>query len=201
MIQVAASARRTFTFPAELPIAYAYYGDVGRVLTYLPHICMVRAYGPDRFRLLYNTTELATYHIRIFADVQTTLDRGWVIRVRPLTGIAPVEAESGINSTAAQGYFTSRSVFQEVGDQCQIEYSLQLRAKLPKPLGVRFMPGAMIDRIAKGITSTRMREISDGFIERSIAAFPHWLDEMKGNGALPGWQDSSLPDTMDLEGL
>jgi hypothetical protein len=150
-------------------------------LNYLPHIYMVRAYEPDRFRLLYDTTELATYHIRIFADVQTTLDKGWVIRVRPLPGIPPVTVKSGINWSTAQGYFTSRSVFQEAGDQCRIEYSLQLRAKLPKPLGIRFMPGLVIDRIAKGITNTRIHEISDGFVERSIAAFPHWLEEMKGD--------------------
>jgi hypothetical protein len=199
MIQVAGAARRTFTFPAELPVAYAYYGDVARVLSYLPHICLVRAYGPDRFRLLYNTIELGTYHIRIFADVQTTLDRGWVLRVRPLPGFPPVGPQAGINSSAAQGYFTSRSVFQEEGDQTRIEYSLQLRAKLPPPLGLRFVPGLVMDRIVKSITHTRIREITNGFIERSLAAFPHWLAEMESNGTVPGWRDFVDPELADLD--
>ncbi len=191
MIQVVGSACQQFTFPAELPIAYAYYGDVARLLNYLPHICTVRAYGPDRFRLLYNTIELGTYHIRIFADVQTTLDTGWTLRVRPLTGFAPVREEAGLSSSTAQGYFTSRSLFQEAGSETAIEYSLQLRAKLPTPLGLRFMPGLMVDRIARSITNTRIREIADGFVERSIAAFPHWLDEMENNGTMPSWPEPS----------
>jgi hypothetical protein len=43
---------------------------------------------------------------------------------------------------------------------------------------MRFMPGAMVNRIADNITERRVREIIEGFIERSIAAFPHWVDEM-----------------------
>jgi hypothetical protein len=178
MIKVSGSARRSFTFPGELPLAYAFYGDVARLLNYLPHIYMVRAYGPDRFRLLYDTTELGAYHIRIFADVQTTLDKGWVIRVHPLEGIAPIEARAGINSSTAQGYFSSQSVFQDDGDCTRIEYSLQLQASLPTPTALRFMPGAMVGRIARSITSMRIREITEGFVERSVSAFPYWLDEM-----------------------
>jgi hypothetical protein len=178
MIQVAGTARRSFLFPADLAVAYAYYGDVARLLNYLPHISLVRAYGPDRFRLLYNSTELSAYQIRIFADVQTTLDEGWVLQVRPLNGIAPVKALAGLHSSSGQGFFSSRSVFREAGDQTRIEYRLQLQAKLPSPLGLRFMPGAMVNRIARSITNMRMREIAEGFIERTVDAFPHWLDEM-----------------------
>ena len=39
------------------------------------------------------------------------------------------------------------------------------------------MPGPVVTRIAQSITGMRIREITEGFIERSIAAFPHWLDE------------------------
>jgi hypothetical protein len=178
MIKVVGSACRSFVFPADLPMAYAYYGDVGRLLNYLPYIFLVRAYEPDRFRLLYSTTELGTYQIRIFADVQTTLDKGWVIRVHPLDGIPPVETEAGVTSSTAQGYFTSRSVFQEAGDRTLIEYSLQLQAHIPTPLGLRLMPNVMMNRVAKSITSMRIREVVEGFIKRSIDAFPYWLAEI-----------------------
>ena len=181
MINVVGSASRSFVFPADLPMVYAFYGDVGRLLNYLPHISLVRAYEPDRFRLLYSTTELGTYQIRIFADVQTTLDKGWVIRVHPLDGMPPVKAETGVNSSTAQGYFTSRSAFKEVGDHTRVEYSLQLRAQLPTPLGLRLMPGMVVDRIAASITHMRIREIVDGFIKRSVDAFPYWLAEMENH--------------------
>jgi hypothetical protein len=191
MIRVSGSSRRAFVFPGELPMAYAYYADVGRLLNYLPHIWLVRAYSSDRFRLLYSTTELGAYQIRIFADVQTTLEEGWVIRVRPLEGIAPVKAEAGVGSAVAQGYFYSDSIFQDNGDETRIEYQLRLQADLPTPLGLRFMPGMMVERIARSITHMRIREIVDGFVQNSADAFPHWLAEMQ-NHASPALRRSEM---------
>jgi hypothetical protein len=185
MIKLAGSTRRSFLFPAELPLACAYYGDVARLLNYLPHICLVRAYGPDRFRLLYSSTELGAYHVRIFADVQTTLDEDWVLRVHPLNSIPPTDAKASLNSTSAQGYFASTSVFAQAGAETRIEYSLELRAELPTPLGLRVMPGSMVQGIARSIANMRIREISEGFVERTVAAFPHWVEEIGSRGELP----------------
>lgn len=185
MIKVVGSAGRSFLFPAELPITYAYYADVGRVLSYLPHICLVRAYGPDRFRLLYRSTELGIYRVRIFADVQTMLEEGWVLRVAPLNSSRPLEDRADAHTTTAQGYFSSRSIFHDEGEQTRIEYSLKLWGDLPTPRGLRFMPGLVVNRIAAKITGMRMSEIVAGFIERSIDAFPDWLDEMRNHSDWP----------------
>lgn len=185
MIQVRGSARRSFTFPADLPMAYAFFSDVGRLLNYLPHICLVQAYGADRFRLLYSSTELGSYHIRIFADVEAKLGEEWVLRIRPLDGIPPAEAKAGFNASTAQGYFASRSVFRDAGRGTRIEYHLELQANLPTPLAARIMPGKMVNRIARNIIRMRMREIIEGFIDRSVTAFPHWLSELKQHGGVP----------------
>lgn len=185
MIRVAGSVHRSFVFPAELPLAYAYYADIGRVLSYLPHICLARTYGPDRLRLLYHSTELGIYQIRIFADVQTILEDGRVLHVRPLDSAHPVEAQTGAHSTTAQGYFSSQSIFHNLGNHTRIEYNLRLRADLPTPLGLRVMPGLVVSGIARSITNRRIREIVEGFIERSTDAFPHWLDELRDHGSLP----------------
>lgn len=185
MIKVSGSARCAFTFPAELPVAYAYYADVGRVLSYLPRICLVRAYGPDRFRLVYRSTELGVYHVRIFADVQTRLEDGRVLHIAPLNGSTPPLSASAAFTTSAQGYFASRSAFYDQGECTRIEYSLKLWGDLPTPRELRFMPGFMVDRIAARITGMRMDEIVSGFIERSIDAFPDWLAEMQNHSAWP----------------
>jgi hypothetical protein len=180
MIRVAGSTRRSFAFPAELPIAFAFYSDLSRVLNYLPHIFLVQAYDYDQFRMLYSTTELGMYHIRIFCDLQAQLDEEErVLLIKPLDASPPVRAKAGFKSATAQGYYYSESVFHATGDETVIDYRLQLRAALPTPLGLRFMPGAVINRIAHNITRWRIREIVDGFIERSIDAFPFWLEEMK----------------------
>jgi len=181
MIKIAGSARRTFIFPADLPTAYAYYGDVSRVLTYLPHISLVRAYAYDRFRMLYSTIELGLYHVRIFCDLQTTLsgENRQVIRIGPLENVPPVRSEAGFHSMTAQGCYSSISTFFEAGDKTRIDYSMSLQATLPTPLGLRFMPGTVLDSIAKSITGSRIHEIASGFVERSIDAFPYWLEEFQ----------------------
>ena len=191
MIRVAGSVHRSFVFPAELPLAYAYYADIGRVLSYLPHICLVRTFAPDQLRLLYRSTELGLYHIRIFADVQTLLEDGHVLHVRPLRGQPPIRPEAGAQSAAAQGVFASRSIFRDAGSQTRIEYELQLRADLPTPLGLRVMPGLVVRSIARSITNMRIREIVEGFIERSVDAFPHWLEELRNHHSLP--QANGIP--------
>jgi hypothetical protein len=192
MIKVAGSARRSFIFPSELPWAYAYYADIGRVLAYLPHICLVRAYGPDRLRLLYSSTELGIYRIHITADVQTLLEDGRILRVRALEGMPPVQAVADGHSVTAQGYFSSTSIFYGEGSRTRIEYSLQLGASLPTPSGLRFMPDMVLNQIAGSITQTRMREIVAGFIERSIDVFPHWLAEMKNHASWPHLDPAQL---------
>jgi hypothetical protein len=185
MIRVAGSVQRSFVFPAERPLAYAYYADIGRVLSYLPHICLARTYGPDSLRLLYHSTELGIYRIRIFADVHTVLEDGYVLHVRPMDSLSPVQAKCSTDSTTCQGYFASRSTFHDIGDQTEIEYKLQLRANLPTPRGLRLMPGSVVNSIARGITHLRIHEIVEGFIERSVEAFPHWLEELRNHGSLP----------------
>ncbi len=182
MIEISGSVRRSFSFPADLPLAYAYYCDVERLLTYLPHICMVRTFGSRQFRMLYDTVELGVYHIRIFWDVDTVLDGGRVIHVRPLAGSRPVGPAAGLYSSTAQGHFHSESVFRaaEAGQaETRIDYRLQLEARLPVPLAARFMPAVVLDRIGNSIMHIRMRDIADGFIQRSIDAFPHWLGELE----------------------
>lgn len=191
MIRVAGSAHRSFIFPAELPLAYAYYADIGRVLRHLPHICLAQTYSPGQLRLVYRSTELGIYRVRIFADVQTILEDGHVLHVRPVDGLPPVQAQYGAHSTTAQGEFTSQSVFRDIGSQTEIEYSLRLQADLPTPRGLRMMPGVVVGSIARSITHTRIREIVAGFVADSVRAFPHWLEEMQEHGSLP--QPGSTP--------
>jgi hypothetical protein len=172
MISVFGSARRSFVFPSNLPTAFAYYSDLDRILSYLPHISVLKAYSANRFHMLYSTTELATYRIRVHADVQATPDKdARVLRVSPLTSLPPVRAEAGIRSSTAQGYFSSESIFYDEGDETRIEYSLRLECRLPTPLAMRFIPSKIVDRIAESVTEWRIREIVDGFIERSIHEF------------------------------
>ena len=179
MIIVAGSANRSFTFPADLPTAFAYYTDLSRILTYLPHIYVARTYDDNQLRMCYNTIELGTYKINIFCDLRAEMDaEKRALRVLPLKGVTPVKAKATLRSATASGRFSSESRFFDEGERTRIEYRLELQAELPRPMGLRFVPQSVINGIAASITHRRIKEIADGFIRRSIDVFPEWLEEL-----------------------
>ena len=67
VILINGTSRQTFLFPADVATASTFYRDFGRILPYLPHIQLVKAYRPDQFRVMYHTLELNVYRVRITA--------------------------------------------------------------------------------------------------------------------------------------
>jgi hypothetical protein len=76
--------------------------------------------------------------------------------------------------TTGNGLFAIDTQFFDLGSQTRIEYAIRLHAELERPLGMRLMPKRVVNRIAQSITDERVREIADGFIKQSVAAFPEW---------------------------
>lgn len=175
MIEIKATTRREFLFPAPVPLALDFFSDFSRIAQLLPHISLVRDFEDGRYRLRYSTIELAAYQVHIFADVETEVDRATqTLTVKPARDIVPVKSKATPRSLTAPGSYSSRSFFREAGEfQCEIAYIIELGAKLPPPLGLKFIPGNVLNRIADGITYHRMEEIIDGFIAKSITAFSH----------------------------
>ncbi len=183
MLKLVGSARRSFVFPADLPTAYSYYGDLGYILKFLPHISVVKLHTDDHFRILYSAKELGAYSIQVFCDLRATLDGGRrLIRIVPEEALPPIEATVSFYKTSGRGYFTMESLFTDAGDKTVVEFNFRLKAQLPKPRGMRLMIGSVVDRVTRNITANRMQEITDGFVQQSIAAFPDW----NGAGHLAG---------------
>lgn len=178
MIKIAASARFSFIFPADRVTTYEFYSDINRLVSYLQHIELVSS-GPDlQYRLYYSTVELGTYHIHVYADVRMDLVPGHhTMRLVPIENLPPVETAVTFNSTTTRGYYSSEAFFHEEGKQTRVEYMLKMMAKPPRPMGMRFMPGKVVDKIANNITNHRMREIANYFIESSVADYPRWQAE------------------------
>ena len=172
MILINGTSRQTFLFPAEIATASTFYGDFSRILRYLPHIQLVKAYRPDQFRVMYHTLELNVYRVRITCDLQVHYNpTTQTLHVTPVFDKPPVRSEATVNSLSAQGYFTSQSVFRVHGEQTSVDYGLNLEARLPKPFGLMLMPDRVTQQIAQNITEWRVHEISGGFIKRSIQEY------------------------------
>jgi hypothetical protein len=172
MITITGSVHRSFAFPGRQEAAFDYYANIRRTLNMLPHISVVRQYSADQFRMLYSTTELGVYRVRMLCDIQVTLDReAWILRIGPMSNPPPVASEAGIYSLSGPGFFASQSVFHRRGEQTDVEYGFRLNAELPVPFGIRFMPESVLNGIAGSITQWRIEEIVDGFIQRSVDTF------------------------------
>ncbi len=180
MIKIASSVKIAFMFPADRDTAFAYYSDIPRLIGHLKHIDLVPTENAsdDEFRLWYHTIELGRYHIHVYCDVRVELDPvNRVIFLHPIEGFPPVQTKVTINSTSTRGYYSSEGRFLEAGpDSTRIEYMLQLKATPPRPMGMQFVPGKIVDTVAQNITSNRMKEIAEGFIESSVQGFPLWRD-------------------------
>lgn len=179
MLKVTGSIKRAFTFPADPPTALAYYSDLTRIIHFLPHVTPVEIYSSSQLRVCYQSLELGAYTVRIFCDLQGSVDReNHIFTVMPMQTTTPVPARADLSTTTGYGYFAIETRFRNLNNrQTRMEYSLQLAARLPRPHSMRLMPGRVVDRITESITGGRVREIADGFIRQSIAAFPTWLSD------------------------
>ncbi|MCP4427887.1 MAG: hypothetical protein GY803_25670 [Chloroflexi bacterium] len=179
MIKIDSAVRFSFMFPADRAAAFAYYSDMRRLTQHLKYIDLVDSEPDDEeneFRLYYNTTELGSYHIHVYCDVRmdTNCDQH-AICLEPIESLPAVKTKVTISSTTARGFYSSEAKFFTAGEQTRVEYMLSMKARPPRPKGMRFMPGRMVDRIAQNITNHRVKEIAEAFIASSIDAFPEWL--------------------------
>ena len=179
MIKINSSVQFSFMFPADIATTFAYYSDMQRLIQHLKYMELVdlETENENEFRIYYNTVELGSYHIHVFSDIRMELDSEMVIRLIPIENFPPIKTKVTLNATTARGHYASEARFFPAGDHTRVEYSLSMQASPPRPKGMRFMPGKMVDKIAQNITNHRIKEIADAFIDNSIDTFPIWLAE------------------------
>jgi hypothetical protein len=172
VINISGSTRRAFLFPGSLPEAFTYYRDIGRSLNYLRHITTIQRFAPNQYRLLYSAREGAVSRVKIYCDVQAEADtQAYRLSILPLASKNPVRSSVRLNEMTCQGYYTSEIVFSAHGSQTQVETSLDIRAELPKPAALRWIPHNLLSGAAHNIFLLRLDEVLNGFIEQSVQAY------------------------------
>ena len=174
MIEISGYTERDFVFPADPTTTLAYYDDLDRIVKCLSHINLVDR-QENEARIFYNTKELGAYQVYIYCDLETRVDHDTnILHVQPAHTRKPIKEKNSWNSTTCHGVFRSESHFKPYGDHTRVAYQVKLFATLPPPKGLMLVPGPIINRIAENIMNSRMDEIIDGFVEKSIAYFPAW---------------------------
>ncbi len=174
-IRLDGRTRRTFLFPAPVEETFRYYARAEHIFSFLPHITFLDALDDGVYRLLYHSTELNIYRVRLYCDLRAALDaEGYTLRFSPLEGSLPAAPKAGLDWLEASGFYTSTSIFRPHHDgQTAVEYTLHLWADLPRPWGLRMLPQGTMNRIANAIAKFRIQEIADGFIQRTIEDYLH----------------------------
>lgn len=135
---------------------------------------MVRHYAAGQYRLLYSALESGLYKVNIFCDVVAVIDENQhTIKINPLEVNAPEKSEAGLYSMTGQGFYNSAILFNEYKDQTRIEFSIDLKASIPVPLTLRWIPNTLIDGISQNKLHLHMDEIIERFIEQSTWVFRH----------------------------
>lgn len=179
MIKIAGSAKLSFTLPTDLETAFAYYSDIERVLSFIKYITIINA-EDGRYRLQYDTIELGAYHIQVVCDVMVEqLVEERVVKIIPIDALPPVPSQSSMSGTSGRGTYSSEARFAPDPEGTRIDYTLSMHAALQPPLGLRFMPGRITGKIAQNITTRRLKEVADSFIEESKNAFPLWSRQFR----------------------
>ncbi|MFN2134357.1 MAG: hypothetical protein ACK2UK_00270 [Candidatus Promineifilaceae bacterium] len=180
MIKLNGAAQREFCFGANAASALAYFGSLSSMIQHLPHIELLEEFSSSEVRVRYSSLELGAYTITVITDLVSEMDEdNLAITIRPLDGREAVKSEATLNSTIGYGYFASAAYLEDAGDKTLIDFRLKIAATLPRPRGLRMMPGRVVSRIASSISQGRVNEIIDGFMANAIEAYPQWLAEHK----------------------
>ena len=177
MITISGATKLTFTLPTDIDTAFSYFADLRRVIRFLPRIQFIRDFDENFLRLCYVSHELNAYDIKIFCDAATEIDyANYAIRISPQPGPEPIKPKATLHGASTMGTYQSESYFFVEGEQTRLEYHIQLHAELPKPWSLKMVPDTFMNSIAGNISQHRIHEIADGFIERSLADLPRWIE-------------------------
>lgn len=180
MITLDGTIERSFFFPSDPQSTLRYFGDLGRVIHFLPHISVVESFNSDSIRIQFQTVELGAYTIKVFCDLTCEIaPETMSIRVLPYRGIAPPKSEATLNTTCGYGIFTSDAVLFAEKDGTGIDFRFRFQAMLPRPRGLRMMPKRVVDRIAVSVSQGRLEEMVEGFMVTALETFPSWFENQR----------------------
>ena len=172
MINIAGNATFSFHFPAPPNEALDFFADVGQLVDCLPYIDLLESADSGLHRVRYETIEMSAYTIRILCDVSLNVDKAnYRLHVAPVTSRPAIPANASLNSTEGRGFYENVIRFSPNDDGSKVEMRLKLNADLPRPHSMKFMPRRAVNKIARGITQNRIREIAQSFVEQSIATY------------------------------
>lgn len=165
LLELGGRASHVFQFAAPLDRAYAYFYDVPAVFRLLPDALDVRAYGPDRYRLIVGASDGHGHSMAAIFDLQAFYDHGRGISVFPADDGPPIN----LPGLVFAGALAAEAVFHPGPRGTAVHYDVELAMSIPVPPVLRLMPAVLLQGIGERAMELKMTQIISGFT-RNIAA-------------------------------
>jgi hypothetical protein len=170
LIELSGQAMHTFRFPATLDLSYEYFCDVPAVFRLLPDALDVRAYGPDRYRLIVGASDGHGHSMSAIFDLIARYEPGHSIRVLPADDGPPVKMPGLVFS----GALAAHAVFAEDAHGTAVRYTVDLAMDIPVPGVLKLMPESFLQALGERAMEYKMTQMISGFTENIAADFAAW---------------------------
>lgn len=170
-LELGGQAVHVFRFRAPANIAYEYFTDVPAVFRLLPDALDVRAYGPDRHRLVIGASDGYGHTMAAVFDLRTVHDPCRTIRVVPADDGPPIK----INGLVFSGSLAAEAIFKPDAHGTTVEYTVDIEMNIPIPGMLRLVPMNFLQNLGERGMEHKMTHMIDGFTRSITDDFHNWI--------------------------
>lgn len=172
-IELDGQASHLFHFPATLDLSYEYFCDVPAVFRLLPDALDVRAYGPDRYRMIVGASDGHGHSMAAIFDMIARYEPGRSIRLLPAADGPPIS----LPGLVFAGALAAEASFAEDARGTAVRYAVDLAMTIPVPGVLKLMPASFLQKLGERAMEYKLTQMISGFTANIAADFTAWAKQ------------------------
>ena len=174
VIDLGGQAVYIFQFSDLTELVFEYFRDIPAVFSLLPDTLDVRAYGPDRYRLIVGAPDGHGHSMSAVFDLAATMQVGRSISVAPATD-GPLHQLPG---HVFHGNLWAEAIFRPSVHGSAVEYSVEIEMSIPIPGVLNLMPHKFLQSLGEKTMAFKMNQMINGFARGIHSDFRAWAAEL-----------------------
>jgi hypothetical protein len=170
LLELSGQAAHVFRFPTGADLAYEYFCDVPAVFRLLPDALDVRAYGPDRYRMVVGASDGHGHSMAAVFDMVAHHEPGRSISITPDEHGPPIR----LPGLVFAGALFADAHFADEARGASVRYSVELAMAIPVPGALRLMPAAFLRSLGERAMEYKLSQMIGGFSANIAADFAAW---------------------------
>jgi hypothetical protein len=175
VIDLGGQAVYNFQFAAPHELVFAYFCDIPAVFSLLPDTLDMRAYGPDRYRLVIGASDGHGHSMSAIFDLAAHIQAGRSIYVEPSNDGPP----PNLPGIVFHGNLWAEATFHEGVQSSSVEYSVEIEMSIPIPGVLKLMPQHFLQTLGEKTMAFKMGQMINGFARNIHSDFAAWAGEIE----------------------